>query len=118
LTIPVRANLIETKPATIRFGIWKRYIEERGGLKMDDNKLYEIKGTVEGVYDFEIVRTARDYVRLYVPIEYHDRIQLGKVYNIGITSMKEVPITEAQRRILDWAKRGVPWQRIITELTT
>jgi len=35
------------------------------------------------------------------------------VYDVRITSVKELPLTEAQREILqDWSRRGVPWNRI------
>ncbi|TLX97726.1 MAG: hypothetical protein E6K96_02395 [Thaumarchaeota archaeon] len=112
-TIPVQAKLANSNPFSIKMDIPKRDIEERAGLKMDLDKLYEIKGKVEGVHEFEVYRTVRNYARVYVPVEYQSRVRLNEVYHVRIASVKEVPLTEAQREILqDWSRRGVPWNRI------
>ena len=82
-------------------------------MKIEPDRLYEIKGKVEGVFDFEVCRTVSNYIRVFVPVEYQPRVQLHRVYDVRITSVKEVPLTEAQREILqDWSRRGGPWNRI------
>ena len=57
--------------------------------------------------------TVDGYVRHSVPVEHHHQIQGGKTYDIGITSVEEVPLTKAQSKLVsEWRDRGVPWNRI------
>jgi len=111
--IPVNANLRQSNPVVIRFDIPKQAIEEKTGVKMDEDKLYHIKGTVVGKYDFEMYRTPDSYIRHFVPVEHQHQIQASKVHDIRITSVKEVPLTKAQSELVsEWRDRGVPWNRI------
>jgi len=110
--IPVRAQLRQSNPVVIRFDIPKQAIEEKTGVRMEEEKLFHIKGSV-GKYDFEMYRTASSYIRHSVPVEHHHQIQHGEVHDISISSMKEVPLTKAQSKLVsEWRNRGVPWNRI------
>jgi len=111
--IPVNARLHQSNPVVITFDIPKRDIEEKTGVRIEEGKLYRIKGNVGGKYDFEMYRTVDSYVRHSVPVEHHHQIQGGKTYDIGITSVEEVPLTKAQSQLVsEWRDRGVPWNRI------
>ncbi len=111
--IPVNANRHQSNPPVICFDIPKQAIEEKTGVRMDEGKLYQIRGNVVGKYDFEMYRTVGSYVRHFVPVEHHHQIQAGKVHDIRITSVKEVPLTKAQSELVsEWRDRGVPWNRI------
>lgn len=111
--IPVNARLHQSKPLVITFDIPRRDIEEKTGVKIEDGKLYRIKGDVGGKYDFEMYRTVDSYVRHSVPVEHHHQIQGGNTYDIRISGIEEVPLTKAQSELVsEWKKRGVPWNRI------
>src|SRR4029077_14274143 len=111
--IPVNANLRQSNPVVIRFDIPKQAIEEKMGMKMEEDKLYHIEGGVLGKYEFEMYRTGDSYIRHFVPVEHHHQIQAGKVHDIKITGVKEVPLTKAQSDLVsEWRSRGVPWNRI------
>ena len=111
--IPVNARLHQSNPVVITFDIPRRDIEEKTGVKFEEGKLYRIKGNVGGKYEFEMYRTVDSYVRHSVPVEHHHQIQGGKTYDIGITSVEQVPLTKAQSQLVsEWRDRGVPWNRI------
>ena len=46
--IPVNARLHQSNPVVITFDIPRREIEERTGVKIEEGKLYRIKGNVGG----------------------------------------------------------------------
>jgi hypothetical protein len=111
--IPVNANHHQSKPPVICFDIPRQAIEEKTGMKLEDDKFYQFKGSVVGKYDFEMYRTGNSYIRHFVPVEHHHQVQSGKVHDIKIASLKEVPLTKAQKDLVsEWRDRGVPWNRI------
>jgi hypothetical protein len=111
--IPIKAQLRQSNPVVIRFDIPRQVIEEKTGVRMEEGKLYHIKGTVAGKYDFEMYRTPDSYIRHFVPVEQHHQIRAGKVHDIKIASVKEVPLTKSQSELVsEWRDRGVPWNRI------
>src|SRR2546422_2927285 len=100
-------------PSIVRLEILRTGIEERTGVRMERDKLYHIKGTVEGIYGFEVYQASRPSIRLHVPAEYRDRVEAGKIYNVTIKSINEVPLTDAQREILLWSKKGTRWKAVL-----
>jgi len=108
-TIPVKANLTGVPPV-IRLDVLKSHIESVTGVEIDRYKLYEIKGSVKGAYDFDIYRTVGKYVYLTASLEQRDKVQPGRVYDVGIKSVVEVPLTDAQREILGGPKKRGAWR--------
>ncbi len=80
---------------------------------MERDKLYHIRGSVEGIYGFEVYQASRPSIRLHVPSEYRDRVEAGKIYNVHIKSINEVPLTDTQREILLWSKKGTRWKAVL-----
>jgi len=111
--IPVYARHHQHHPRVITFAIPVLAIKEKCGVTMKEEKFYLIRGSVGGKYDFEMYRTIDRYVRHSVPVECQHLIRERKVYDIGITCVEELPLTEAQRSlVLDWRRRTVPWNTI------
>src|SRR2546427_9553309 len=108
-SIPVKANLTGVPPV-IRLDVLKSHIESVTGVEIDRYKLYEIKGSVKGAYDFDIYRTVGKYVYLTPSLEQRDKVQPGRVYDVGIKSVVEVPLTDAQREILGGPKKRGAWR--------
>ncbi len=108
-SIPVKANLTGNPPL-IRFDVLKSHIESVSGVKIDHNKLYEIKGSVKGAYDFDIYRTVGKYVYLSPSLEQRDKFQPGRVYDVSVKSVVEVPLTDAQREILGGPQKRGAWR--------
>ena len=108
-SIPVKANLTGVPPV-IRLDVLKSHIESVTGVEIDRNKLYEINGSVEGAYDFDIYRTVGKYVYLLPSLEQRDKVQPGRVYDVSIKSVAEVPLTDAQREILGGPKKRGAWR--------
>lgn len=67
---------------------------------MTQGGFFHIVGKVEGVYDFDVHRTVKNYVRLMVPLEHRDKVRFGSVHNIHLKLVEEVILNEAQRKIL------------------
>ena len=107
-SIPVKANLTGVPPH-IRLDVLKSHIESVAGVEIDRYKLYEIKGSVKGAYEFDVYRTVGKYVYLSPSLEQRDKVQPGRVYDVGIKSVVEVPLTDAQREILGGPKKRGAW---------
>jgi hypothetical protein len=58
-----------------------------------------VVGSIEGVYDFDVHRTTKSYVRLVVPLEYRDKVAFGKVHRFQLKSIEEIQLNERQREI-------------------
>ena len=114
-TIPVKANLTGV-PEYIRLDVLKSHIESVTGVEIKRNSLYEIKGSVVGAYDFDIYRTVGKYVYLIPSLEQRDKVRPGRVYDVKIESVREVPLTESQREILGGPQKRGAWRSTMYKL--
>ncbi len=97
---------------TMRFHMLKRHFEEETGTKLEVGKVYQIKGKVEGIYDFEIfrVQSKHNVIRLHVPKEYREKLVPGKTYNVVISSIEEREIPGLDEEIRSQISRGANWR--------
>lgn len=86
------------------FDILRVRLERLTGTDVKHGGLYHLVGSIEGVYRFDLYRVARNYVRIMIPLEHRDGVEFGKVYNLRLDSIEEVPLNEEQRRILSSSK--------------
>ncbi|HEV2225189.1 MAG TPA: hypothetical protein VGR56_00110 [Nitrososphaerales archaeon] len=82
------------------FNIPKSSIEEQAGINLKSGGFYHLVGSVEGAFDFDIHRVAKNYVRIMTPLEHRDKVEFGKVYNINLKAIEEVQLNEKQREIV------------------
>jgi hypothetical protein len=79
----------------------KVHIEKQTRKELTRGGFYHLKGAVEGAFDFDIHRIVKNYVRMVTPLEHRDKVESGRVYNICIHSIEEVPLNEKQREIVE-----------------
>ena len=82
------------------FNILKVGIEKQIGRELKTGGLYHITGVVEGAFDFDIHRVVKNYIRMVTPLEYRDKVEFGRVYDVCIKSIEEVQLNEKQREIV------------------
>jgi hypothetical protein len=100
-SIPTRANKNgEGEQYFPVFNVMKTRLENEIGKKLRFGGLYHIAGDIEGAFDFDIHRIVKCYFRMVTPLEYRDRVEFGKVYNLRVRLIEEIQLNERQREIL------------------
>ena len=99
----------------VQFVISESRLEREAQTKLENGKIYQIRGKVEGVYDFEVcrVKTEGTPLNLYVPKEYQERLKAGERYELIISSIQEVKTDLSPGEVLTNLKSGISRQYLI-----
>jgi hypothetical protein len=100
LSLPLRATRTGGENSFPTFNIMRTWIERHAGIKMTRGGFFHIVGSVEGVYDFDVHRTVKNYARLMVPLEHRDKVRFGSIYTVHLKLVEEVHLNDRQREIL------------------
>lgn len=99
----------------VQFVISESRLEHEAQTKLENGKIYQIRGKVAGVYDFEVcrVKTEGTPLNLYVPKEYQERLKAGERYELIISSIQEVKTDLSPGEVLTNLKSGISRQYLI-----